>query len=314
MTEPATTEERKEPRRVSKFLAQLPVEADGQLIERSDKSETPRRISTTMREWGQRMPIGILDSDGRLHKDIAIKKWKTKDDRELGRKIAPDATMTEHVPLVVANMCSRIGPHNMDELDDTRKTVVLSTMYMADVFYIYILLRMHTMGSRLSLNVDCPRIGCGVSFPYTGDLNSIDVVAVEDIDAIIWRYNLEDPIELRHKPVTHLQMAYPKWGLMEHAKNNQNETEIKALALQGAIVGLNDETVPVALSLVEIDELSKPDFEGMQEGINQNFLGPKMGLEGSCQPEVCTKFKRGGHAFNLPIDWKYRNFFGASSR
>jgi len=279
-----------------------------------EKPSGPQRTTTCMGEYGDKLPIGILDGDGRLHKDLVTKVWKTRDDRELGKRIAPDTGLVEHVPLVVANMCSRLGPHNMDALDDANKSVILSTMYMADVFYVYTLLRSKTMGPKLKLQVRCPRAGCNVEFPYTGDLTTIDVVTVEDIDAILWRYDLEDPIAIRRQTVTHFQMAYPKWSVLEQARGNTNEAEIKALALQGAIVGLNDDQTPVSLTLNEIDELSKRDFESMQEGLNKNFLGPKMGLEGKCEPAVCTRFKRGGHEFKLPIDWAYKSFFGASSR
>lgn len=293
-------------------------------VSRAVRSETPQegasvarivtRITTTMAEYGDKMPIGILDGDGRLHKDIVCKPWKTRDERLLGQKIAPDAGMVEHVPLVVANMCSRIGPHNFDGMDDAKKSVILSTMYMADVFYVYALLRSKTMGPKLHLTVNCPRVGCGVNFPYSGDLTTIEVIAVDDIDAILWRYDLEDPIEIRHKQVTHFQMAYPKWSVMEQARGNTNEADIKALAIQGSIVGVNDEQTPVALTLNELDELSKRDFENVQDGVNQHFLGPKMGIEGKCNPAVCERFKRGGHEFKLPIDWAYKSFFGPSSR
>jgi hypothetical protein len=267
-----------------------------------------------MGEYGDKLPIGILDPNGQLHKDIVTKPWKTRDDRELGKKIAPDANMADHVPLVVANMCSRLGPYDMDGLDDARKSVIVSTMYMADVFYAYALLRSKTMGTRLSLEVNCPRPGCNVQFPYAGDLKSVEVIAVDDLDAILWRYDLEDPITIRRQTVTHFQMAYPKWTIMDTARGNTNEAEVKAMAIQASIVGLNDDQTPVALTLYELDELSKRDFEGIQEGVNKNFLGPKMGLEGECSPEVCTRYKRGGHPFKLPIDWGYRSFFGASSR
>lgn len=287
---------------------------------RNDETETPpapptsTRYSTTMAALGDKLPIGILDTDGRLHKDIVTKPWKTRDERELGKKLAPDAQISDHVPIVVANMCSRIGPHDMDALDDGQKGLILSTMYMADVFYAYALLRMKTMGPRLPLDVNCPRAGCGVSFPYVGDLTSIEVVAVDDLDAILWRYDLEDPIEIRRKQVTHFKMAYPKWSVMDQSRGNPNEADVKAYVIQASIVGINDEQVPVALALNELDELSKRDFEGLQEGINKHFLGPKMGIEGKCTPAVCTRFKRGGFEFKLPIDWSYKNFFGASSR
>lgn len=269
---------------------------------------------TTMAAYGDKLPVGILDANGALHKDIVCKPWRTRDERELGKKVAADTTMIEHVPLVVANMCSRIGPHNMDTISDAEKGVIVSTMYMADVFYAYALLRSKTMGQKLSLTVNCPRMGCGASFPFAGDLSSVEVVAVDDIDSILWRYDLEDPIEIRKKCVTHFQMAYPKWSVMEAARGNPNEVEVKAYAIQGTVIGLNDEQTPVALTLNELDELSKRDFEGVQEAINNHFLGPKMGIEGKCTPAVCERFKRGGYEFKVAIDWNYRNFFGASSR
>ena len=274
----------------------------------------PQRYATTMAELGDKLPVGILDSEGRLHKEIVTKPWRTRDERELGRKLAPDAQISDHVPLVVSSMCSRIGPHDMDGLDDAKKGLILSTMYMADVFYAYALLRMKTMGSRLPLTVACPRGGCGVRFPYVGDMTSIEVMAVDDIDAILWSYELADPLEIRRKRVTHFRMAYPKWSVMEQSRGVDNEADIKANVIQASIVGLNDEDVPVALTLNEIDELSKRDFEGIQEGVNQHFLGPKMGIEGQCTPTVCTRYKRGGFDFKIPIDWSYKSFFGASSR
>jgi len=146
------------------------------------KPPTSTRYSTTMAELGDKMPIGILDGEGRLHKDIVTKPWKTRDERELGKKLGSDAQISDHVPIVIANMCSRIGPHNMDTLDDPQKSLIVSTMYMADVFYLYALLRMKAMGPRLPLTVNCPRGGCGVTFPYIGDLTSVEVVAVDDID------------------------------------------------------------------------------------------------------------------------------------
>lgn len=275
---------------------------------------TGKRVKTTLGEWGDKLPIGILDSNGQLHKNIVTKPWRTKDERELGNKIGPSAQLVEHVPIIVANMCSQIGPHKMDELDDANKSLVVSTMYLADVFYAYTLLRVKTMGERLHLKINCPRAGCDSEFPYAGDLKSIEVNAVEEIDDILWRYDLEQPITMRHQLVTHFKMAYPKWGQLAHAHGNTNAAEVKAIAIQAAIIGLNDSQDPVALTMHELDELSRPDFEGIQEGIDRNFLGPKMGLEGKCRPEVCTRFKKGGFEFKMPINWAYKDFFGASSR
>jgi hypothetical protein len=274
---------------------------------------TSGRVKTTLADQGPRLPIGILDGTA-LHKEIVTKRWTTKEERELGELMRPDANMSEHVSIVVANMCSKLGPHNLDAMKPEQKAVAISTMYMGDVFYAYAWLRKKTMGNKLRLEISCPRARCGVQFPYTGLLDTIEVIAVEDIDDILWAYKLEEPIKLRKKEVTHFQMAYPKWTVMEQAKGTVNEADVKAMTIQGTIVGLNDDQEPVALTMSEIDELSKIDFEQIQEGINDHFLGPKMGIEGVCEKSVCTTFRTGGFKFVFPINWGYKDFFGASSR
>lgn len=278
-----------------------------------EKKETPGRILTTLGEYGDKLPIGILH-DGRLHKDIIVKRWRTKDERELGKKFPNDAGMAEHVSIVVANMCSKLGPHDMDSLSDAEKSVIVSTMYMADVFYAYVLLRLKAMGKDLKLTIRCPTPGCDVEFPYVANIETIEVTYVDDIDDILWTYKLQDPIEIRKQKVEKFSMAYPKWSVMEQGRNNNNEAEVKTITIMNSVVGLNDEQNPVSLTMSEMDEISKIDFEGLVEGINENFLGPKMGVEGECTPEICTKLKRGGHKFIFPIDWRYKSFFAHSSR
>ena len=278
-----------------------------------EKKETPGRLKTTLGDYGDKLPIGILH-DGRLYKDIILKKWRTKDERELGKKFPTDAGMAEHVSIVVANMCSKLGPHDMDSLSDAEKSVIVSTMYMADVFYAYTLLRLRTMGKNLRLTITCPTPGCGVEFPYVGNIETIEVTYVDDLDDILWTYDLQEPVEIRKQKVEKFRLAYPKWSVMEQGRGNTNEAEVKTLTILGSIVGLNDGQEPVSLTMLEMDEISKIDFEGLVEGINDHFLGPKMGIEGECTPEICTKLKRGGHKFIFPIDWRYKNFFARSSQ
>lgn len=275
--------------------------------------EKSGRIKTTLEEYGDRLPIGIMH-DGSVYKDIVTKPWRTKDERELGKKIPPDAGMAEHVSTIVANMCSRLGPHEMDKLSDGRKALVVSMMYMCDVFYVYTLLRVKAMGPKLKTMITCPRPGCNVEFPYVGNLNTLEVSTVENINDIIWEYKLQDPIEIRKKLVTSFKMGYAKWNMLESNSGNTNVPEVKTYTILDSILGINDEEEYSPLIIDDLDELSRRDFQGLIEGINENFLGPNMSIEGQCSPEVCKKFHRGGHKFMLPIDWRYENFFGSSSQ
>lgn len=281
---------------------------------KAPKPLPPGRFRTTMGEWGDKLPIGIMDKDGNLCREIVRKPWRTKEDRELGKLIPADADMIDHVSLIVANMCSRIGPHDLDSMRGAHKKYAISSMYMGDVFYVYTLLRMNTIGTELTLPITCPRAGCRSEFSYTGDLNTIEVVGVEELEAMMWRYDLIEPIEIRGQNVTHFQCVYPKWQMMEDLRGNSNAADIRAMTIVASVLGLNDSDDPVKLLLSDLDDLSKPDFEAMLSRIDENFLGPKMGIEGKCEPAVCRRFKSGGYEFNIPINWSYRSFFGVSSR
>lgn len=287
------------------------------ITEHPEVEETPQeapegpkgRFKTTMEDMGPRLPVGIL-SGSTLHKDIVVKRWTTKEERELGGLIPSKANLAEHVSIVVGNMCSKLGPYDLDSMKPEQKSVAISTMYMADVFYAYAWLRRRAMGNKLRVEITCPR--CEEKFPYVGLLDTIDVMAVEEIDSILWTYKLEEPIEIRRKTATHFQMAYPKWTTIEQAKGSTNEAYVKALTILGTIVGLNDDQEPVALTMQEIDEMSKLDFEQIQEGVNTHFLGPKMAIEGKCMRPACAR--NGGTSFVFPINWRYQDFFGATSR
>lgn len=283
-------------------------QADG---ERAERKST--RYLTTLDEQKAKLPVGILDGTT-VHRDVVFKKWRTKEERELGRLMAPDMDMAEHVSLVVSNMCSRIGHHNMDEKDAAEKALIVSMMYMGDVFYTYSMLRKRVVGDALDVKVACPRAGCGVTFPYSGKLGTLEVACVDNIDDILWTHKLSVPIEIRKETVTHFDLAYPKWSVVEAGKGETSEAEIKALTLVGTIVGINGNGQAMSpLAMEELDELERDDFEAMMAGINENFLGPKMGVEGQCTPDVCKKFKRGGHDFAFSIDWRYKHFFARSS-
>lgn len=277
------------------------------------ESEVKEAFKTTLADQGAKLPLGVL-KDGRISKNFSVKKWRTRDEIELGEKVPQNASLGQHVTLVVANMCSVVGPYNFGEMSDEERELAIRGMYMADVFYIYTYLRRQTMGNKLHLDITCSKQGCGVQFPYAGNLDTIEVSAVEDIDSILWQYKLIEPVEIRREKVTHFQMAYPKWDLMFEAADVTNQAMLKAMTIRATIVGLNDSNEPVMLTTEEIFDMGKRDFEQIQEALNDNFYGPKMAVAGECTKGVCSKYKTGGHPFLYPINWRYEDFFGASSR
>ena len=144
------------------------------------------RIQTTIAELGDKLPIGILDPEGHLHKDIVIKTWKTSDEREIGRKKKDNSTLPEHISLIVSEMCSQLGPHNLDDMKDPEKLLAVSQMYMGDVFYTYCRIRMKALHDKLNLKITCPQPRCEKEFDWSGNLNSVEVGMVDSIDDILW--------------------------------------------------------------------------------------------------------------------------------
>jgi hypothetical protein len=276
-----------------------------------DKKKKPERRIVTMSEWGKKLPIGIVELDGRLNKDFNTRPWKTKDERALGKLKKPDITMGRYIASVIAHMCDSIGSVNLSAIaKHEEKLVHIQRMYTGDVFYVYCWLRREALGSKINLSFTCPT--CQKRLPWTGDMETIQVGVVDHIEALRWIYKLMDPIQLRGKEVKSLQMSSPRWLSIDQATGSRDDANAKVTAIRGSIVSLNDDDDAIALGESELDELTKRDFEALVSEIDERYTGPNMALEGVCTPEMCPM--GGGYEFRVPIDWSYDNFFKHSSK
>lgn len=277
----------------------------------NSSAEHPRK-SVKLGDQGPKLPIGHV-AGGSLVKDLAVRAWKTRDERELGKLKKEGMGMGQYVSLVVAYMCSKFGGHDWSAITGDSKEVAralderrihLGRFTMGDVFYAYMYLRRDVLGNELKMNVKCPQ--CAHAWVFVGDLDTVEVVTVDAPEALRWTYKLHTPIQLRQKQVTHFQMGAPLWTVVESAGGSpNNEVVPKIAALRGSITALNDDAEPVILTDMELDELSKRDFETLMSMIDKNFVGPKMAVDGEC-PKCEAKFF-------APINWKYDDFFAISS-
>lgn len=271
-----------------------------------EKKEPPRRIKTTIAELGPNLPVGYLVG-GSLVKDLKDRVWRTKDERELAKMRKKNQSMASYLTMVIGQMFSKFGPHQFAvDQKPAEKQVVIGQAYMGDVFYAYMYLRQQVIGNELVMNITCPTPDCG-SFKFTGDLGSTEVNKVDDPEALLWEHKLLRPIELRGKEITKFRLSTPLWhSLVSSSKDdNFNETLGKIMVVQSSIIGLNDEPGMIALTDAEMDEVGKKDLEAIAHRANDEFIGPKMGVEGKC-----PKCER---EFNAPIDWSYDRFFTTSS-
>lgn len=277
-----------------------------------DKEDIDKPRKVAFKDLGGKMPLGIPITDG-YARDIVVRPWRMKEERELGalRDANRDNNMAQYVGMVLSTLCSKMGHHNFDDMKMAEKQLVVGQMFMGDVFFVYIWLRIQTLGNELKLKLTCPT--CGKKFDYMADLGTVEVTIADDVNTCKWDYTLKHPFKLRNKDVSKLILGPARWNGMEMMNvSGQNMGEAKNGIIQGSICAIPDwkddkgEPQAIALGPDELDELSKFDLERLTTLIDEHALGPSMAVEDKCGS--CHK------SFTLPIDWSYDSFFGDSSR
>jgi hypothetical protein len=278
--------------------------------------ETPKKTEikrVALKEQGARLPLGIINTDGTYTKDIAVRRWRMAEERELGelRDKNRDANVAQFVGMVLATMCTQLGRHKFEELKQEERRIHISQMFMGDVFYAYVWLRLQTLGSELHLNLRCPN--CGFRFPLVADLETIEVDGCDTLEECMWEYKLKESFEIRGKEVTDLLMGPARWTSLESMQGvgGLNTGAAKASVILGSIHGIanwkdkDGKPMQVALAESELDEMGKRDIEAITNRVDEHAVGPNMSVEGSCQ--------RCRYQYKLAIDWGYDSFFGDSS-
>jgi len=267
---------------------------------------------TTLADLGSQLPVGIRTGPGTLEKAFSVRPWKTKDEREIAKRKTPDTSIAKYVSMIVATMCDRMGPHDFSQMKPVERELIVSQMYMGDVFYVYCYLRRRALGPLLKMQFDCGH--CKEKIPYTANLDTLEVRTVEREEQLGWAVDLQDPIKIRGKDISRFQLSAMRWNVLETTAqvNVGSDAVAKIAAIRGSIVGLNSESEPVIISDPEMDELSKYDLENLAHQVNIHYVGPDMAIEDVCTPEICPR--GGGRKFMVAIDWTYDSFFAISSR
>jgi hypothetical protein len=229
-----------------------------------DKTASTKRV-VTLRELGPQLPLGVLDSANLYHKGVENRAWKLSTERELGelRDRNRDSNFAQYVSMILGTMCTKLGPHDFDGKKIEDKQILVSQMFMADVLYAYIWLRVDALGPNLNMNIKCP--ACEQEFPFTADLNTLEVTCADKVEDTQWPFKLKHPIDIRGKKAVALKLGPTRWNAMESSKANQfNMGQMKADIVRYSIHGVSHdgeafEAIPVGEH--ELDELSKFDFE-----------------------------------------------------
>jgi len=136
------------------------------------------------REFPATLPIGYVDAEGAIHRDVVLRKMTGKEeailaDRRFQRNGGKLVTELLH------SCITRIG----DLSPNGRSTV--ANMYSADRNYLLLRLRSITFGAELEATYTCPT--CGDIARVTEDLDELPVTSLADGDETVEiRVELED--------------------------------------------------------------------------------------------------------------------------
>lgn len=277
----------------------------------TSEPESESKGKTTMGELGLKMPLGIIHTDGSYSKGFKVKPWRMTEEKELAqyRQDGEGQNVATYVSTVVAYMCSVLGHHNFADMDMTERKVIVSQMYMGDVWYVYAYIRREALGSLLKLMLKCPR--CRKDFPFTADLTTLNVTAADTLDDTLWEYKLNTPIDIRGKKAEVFYMGPQRWTVAESVFTDPNSGTAKEVTFRASIRALNDPKDQIQLADGEIDDLVKLDIEAIASQIDDHFIGPDMSIElGADDPCGHCKYKA---KRLISIDWTFDSFFGSSS-
>lgn len=267
----------------------------------------PILFTTTVAKLGPKLPLGIKGAEPAPLRGLGVRSWSLKEERVLGhrRDEDEDRNMGKYVSIVLATMCTQLGGNSWPELlegNTADRELVVSQMWMPDVFYAYVWLRMDAMSEDLPMGLKCPN--CGVKFDWVGDLRTLEVKVPKTLEDAMWHYNLRKPLALRDKEVHKLVLGPPRWYHIE----GMGDTSMGAA--KGKVIHAHIHQMPelqegeIVLDETELDGLSKRDLEGIAAAIEDNGFGPNMKVDAKCPK---------GHTFEAPLDWRYDQFFGISS-
>ena len=260
----------------------------------------------SLSDRGPVLAHGIIGPNGELGRDIQVRPWRLKEERELSalRDKLQNSNMPTYVALVLSHMCSRLGPYDFAPMDSTEKQLIVSQMVMGDVFHAYCWLRMDAIGDELPMDITCPFCRKPFDPRFVADLGTLPVKFIEKPEDAYWSFELRSPITVRGKAAKRLMMGQPRWHHVMKVGDNIDTGIAKTALIQGAVRGIEG-IGETALAEAELDELSKRDVEGIIASFDRNFIGPKMSVDASC-----PRCKR---TMEIPIDWSYGGFFGPSS-
>lgn len=273
------------------------------------KSSTPHKTKRVeLGKLGPRLPLGVVGTDGSVSKDLACKPWRGREEREVAKLKKGAKESGDFVTRLLAFMFTQVGPHDFANMEEPAKRAVISSMYMGDVIFMYVWLRVQTVGKSLRMTLTCPH--CSFDFPFDADLETVEVRTADALDQVKWSYELKVPFEMRGQKAKGLDLSPMRWQSMESSIKAAYETgdtdanNAKMEVIQSCVQRITGREDMVLIEQ-DYDDMMKVDIEKLATRIDEQEIGPDMSLR-----EKCPRCER---KFVTTLDWGYASFFGDSS-
>ena len=273
---------------------------------------------TTIRDLGQRLPIGIPSAEGSvLAKNFVLRLYKAQIDRHLslwreanGEK--PIAYLvTQYVAMVLRSIGDKAFTVDKDGTPTDETVFDVTQLFFADVMYIYVWSRINELDSYIWKPIKCPVCG-HVTKNAKFDLFDSDVTTVDSVS------ELEKWVKLRHDLVLRtghktrrVKLRPVRWGVMHHEGLGGDRLDTAGyIQLQHSIAGVDALQSTYNVTEAELDEMRKIDLVTLQRESNSVSAGLDMQTHIVCPGR--DKSKPCGFEITESLDWTFDSFFGSS--
>lgn len=276
----------------------------------------------TLEELGKRLPVPLKDA---TRPSFDFRPWRFEEEKKIGKLKQKFPHLGRFVRELFYFMLSEWNGKSWLEIDENERKVILNQLSWANVFYMYICLRIDALGEEMKMHkFDCPSC-TGPILEMLANLNSIEVkvsgfkeVENSDSELPVWEedaeferstiYDLKKPFTVGEVKVIGLKCGYTPWDAMEKLNaHDRNEGSVKESMMRASLESaLTEEGGEVALDKNKIlNHMTKRDIEGYYDKLDDFNGGPKLALEIEC-PHC-------GGKNDMAFNWTYDYFFGNSS-
>lgn len=269
--------------------------------------------TTTIKEQGARLPIGMLTENGRgLKKEFTLRPYKGRIDRHIAHWRSQNEG--EHVGRFVTKLISLLAKDvggeelTLSEDGDSSATQELKVQgwHYADVMYMYLYARIISVDSWMRLPYVCKR--CGEPGMVNADLWTTEVRTIDSVKQLKQWIDLKNGLKLRGGETAKRLLLRPirfSSQLMAGA-GSSGAIQLGYSEFRDAVCGVDCIGGHYTLTDAELDELDKVDLLSIDRQAGSIAAGPDMRTTVQCQTPRC------GAPVVEAFDWTFDSFFDSS--